>query len=102
MIYSNILIQFTICRQNQTFARILSILTEANNEKDVIISQDRFTVYRATQYDDPTIPGESFSTGNKNLHIDLNPWWWQENSSDLLNGLDILVYDDPQVRLTSI
>jgi hypothetical protein len=76
----------------------LTFLTESLNTQDLIVSQDRFTVYRATQYEDPDIPGASFSTGDKNLHLDLNPWWWEENAKEISDGLDnALSYEDEQV-----
>ena len=35
--------------------------------------------------------------GERNVHLDLNPWWWLESSKDILSGVDTLKYDDPQV-----
>lgn len=64
---------------------------------DVIVSQDRFTVYRATVYDDPDIDGEAFSTGERNLHLDMNPWWYLEDAEEIKLGIDKLKYEDPQV-----
>ncbi len=86
-------------RQNPKLAQALTILTQASSISNLIVSQDRFTVYRATQFDDETIPGESFSTGDRNLHLDMNPWWWEENANEILDGLDkALLYEDDQVR----
>lgn len=86
-------------RQNPKLAQALTILTQASSTNNLIVSQDRFTVYRATQFDDETIPGESFSTGDRNLHLDMNPWWWEENANEILDGLDkALLYEDDQVR----
>jgi hypothetical protein len=36
--------------------------------------------------------------GRRNVHLDLNPWWWLESSEDILQGCDTLQYDDPQVK----
>lgn len=84
-------------RQNPQLVSVLTFLTESLNTQDLIVSQDRFTVYRATQYEDPDIPGASFSTGDKNLHLDLNPWWWEENAKEISDGLDnALSYEDEQ------
>ena len=35
--------------------------------------------------------------GKRNVHLDLNPWWWLESSHDILSGLETLQYEDPQV-----
>lgn len=75
---------------------MLAKLTHSLNERDVIVSQDRFTVYRSTVFEDPTIPGESFSTGKKNLHLDLNPWWWEEDAVEIKQGIDTLTYQEAQ------
>ncbi len=85
-------------RQNESFAKVLAKLTEAQNEKDVIVSQDRFTVYRATVFDDPSICGELYSTGDRNLHLDMNPWWWEEDAMEVKDGINKLTYLDPQVK----
>lgn len=37
------------------------------------------------------------SLGERNVHLDLNPWWWAESSADILTGVDTLSYNDPQV-----
>lgn len=37
------------------------------------------------------------SLGERNVHLDLNPWWWAESSTDILTGVDTLSYADPQV-----
>ena len=56
----------------------------------MMVSHDRFTIYRATK-DEP-----SFATGDRNVHLDINPWWWCESSSDVLHGLTFLKYDNSQ------
>ena len=77
--------------------KVLSALTESRQETNLIVSQDRFTVYRPTKYEDESIPGESFSTGDRNLHLDLNPWWWEENALEVLDGIEkALHYKDDQ------
>lgn len=61
-------------RQNIYLARILARIldTEAS---DVMVSHDRFTLYRSTRFDDASIDGAKFSNGKRNVHLDLNPWW---------------------------
>eukprot|EP01039_Chlorochromonas_danica_P008248 gene8248-9096_t len=83
-------------RQHPMLAKILSQLCEAQDEKDVIVSQDRFTVYRATQSDDPEVQAATFTTGEPNLHLDLNPWWHGENPKEVIDGIDTLTYQDSQ------
>jgi hypothetical protein len=34
--------------------------------------------------------------GKKNIHLDLNPWWWLESSDDVLTGVETLQYTTPQ------
>eukprot|EP01032_Pedospumella_encystans_P011855 gene11855-13752_t len=62
---------------------------------DLIVSHDRFTVYRATVLDEElqgVVDGAQFTTGDRNIHIDMNPWWWLESSTDILKGLETLQY----------
>jgi hypothetical protein len=40
--------------------------------------------------------GLKYSTGRRNVHLDLNPWWWLESSTDILTGKETLTYEDPQ------
>lgn len=75
---------------------MLHILTESNSIRDIIVSQDRFTIYRATISDDPNIDAQIFTTGAANLHLDLNPWWWQEDAIEIKGGLCTLTYEDEQ------
>ena len=82
---------------------MLSHLTHAENEQDVIVSHDRFTIYRATVHEDDVekMKKDEFRTGERNLHLDLNPWWWQEDSEDVKKGVTTIQYNDPQVRIIS-
>jgi hypothetical protein len=85
-------------RQNPVLIKLLTLLTESENNRDVIVSHDRFTIYRATiREDSPESQNTKFSTGDKNLHLDLNPWWWDEDSQDIIKGVDTIKYDDIQV-----
>jgi hypothetical protein len=34
-----------------------------------MVSHDRFTIYRATEND------KSFTTGDRNVHLDISPWY---------------------------
>jgi hypothetical protein len=86
-------------RQHPVLVQLLALLTEARDDmKDVIVSHDRFAIYRATV---TNAAGESqqpaFVTGDKNLHLDLPPWWWEEDSLDVINGIDTIQYEDNQV-----
>jgi hypothetical protein len=76
-------------RQNR---KLITILKAFIGEDDILVSQDRFTIYRATQVDN----GSSFATGPLNLHLDLNPWWWIESSELVEKGADTLLYECDQ------
>jgi len=84
-------------RQNVLLAKIFSLLLNVKID-DVMVSHDRYTIYRATvnetsgNIEDNT----SFKTGSKNIHLDMNPWWYEESSQDIINGRDSLFYNDPQ------
>ena len=55
----------------------------------------RFAIYRAT-IDETNQINESFLTGPKNIHLDMNPWWYFESSNDVLFGLNSILYNDSQ------
>lgn len=74
-------------RQNPLLFRILQNIVG----DDPMISHDRFSIYRSTAIDG----GERFKT-IPNIHLDLNPWWWLESSSDVTIGAESLQYDDEQ------
>lgn len=82
-------------RQNPRLAAALALILKTQLE-DVMVSHDRFTVYRATVLADELGDGSRFRTGPRNVHLDMNPWWWLEASSDILVGADSLQYADPQ------
>lgn len=71
-------------RQNENLVAILRLLI---GRSDILVSQDRFTIYRST-----VLGGESVSTGPKNVHLDLNPWWWLESAEEVERGVDTLQY----------
>eukprot|EP00605_Chrysophyceae_sp_TOSAG23-4_P001664 GSChrysophyteH1.ASY1.ANO1.1826.1 assembled CDS len=77
-------------RQNEKLAKGLSIILGVPLW-DTLVSHDRFTVYRATK-----LPADAYElrTGRKNVHLDLNPWWWSDASHhrDVLYGVDGLCY----------
>lgn len=81
-------------RQNPLLAKALAHIIEAESTEDVMVSHDRFTIYRATVFDDPSIEGKQFGTGRKNVHLDLNPWWWEEDSNDIISGVNTLQYEE--------
>jgi len=33
-----------------------------------------------------------YLSGERNIHLDMNPWWWLESSPDILKGLETLQY----------
>lgn len=83
-------------RQHPRLCRALAAVLEAP-EADVMVSHDRFTIYRATHLDVALYgDGVRFRTGPRNIHLDMNPWWYLENSADILVGANSLRYDDPQ------
>ena len=79
--------------------------------EDVMVGHDRFTIYRATELSDESYTGksedevESGGSGQsrqiifdwaQNVHLDLNPWWWLEASTDVLIGADSITYNEAQ------
>lgn len=79
-------------RQSPRLALALSKIVDTD-VTDILVSHDRFTIYRSTQLDED---GNLYRTGKSNIHLDLNPWWWFESSKDILNGLESLKYEDSQ------
>jgi hypothetical protein len=89
-------------RQNEFLANALSVLLDTTAE-DVMVSHDRFTIYRATgldaragEYGPGVESGSTFATGRRNIHLDLNPWWWHTHARDVLIGADSLTYRSPE------
>ena len=91
-------------RQNPNLSRVLSTVLGVA-EDDVMVSHDRYTIYRATHLDATLFGGSGsgngrdgsrFRTGRRNVHLDLNPWWWLESSRDILVGANSLRYSDAQ------
>jgi hypothetical protein len=56
-------------RQNEN---LISALKLVMDEDDILVGHDRYTIYRATKR--IGTDGAQFTTGPKNLHLDLNPW----------------------------
>jgi hypothetical protein len=77
---------------NRQNPRLISALKTIIESEKVMVSHDRFTIYRATGSEIPN--GETYRTGCKNIHLDLNPWWWCESSKAILDGLSSLTYHD--------
>lgn len=79
--------------RNRTNRALIAVLESLIGE-EVLLSQDRFTIYRGTK----TSPeAAAYATGPKNLHLDLNPWWWTESHEGVVSGVQGLRYEDPQV-----
>jgi hypothetical protein len=76
--------------ENRQNPRLIQALRSIIDSENVMVSHDRFTIYRATGTEIPN--GDSFRTGDKNVHLDLNPWWWCESSREILDGLHSLTY----------
>ena len=56
--------------QNRQNEKLIAALRHIIGDHDILVGHDRFTIYRATHIDN----GQEYSTGPKNLHLDLNPW----------------------------
>lgn len=82
-------------RQNPILAEILASIIDIPVH-DLMISHDRFTIYRATDLNEYQIDGKKFLTGRQNIHLDLNPWWWLESSPDIIHGKETLEYKNTQ------
>ena len=76
-------------RQNEYLIEVFKLLMD---ETDILVSHDRFTIYRATQVEN----GQGFTTGPRNVHLDLNPWWYTESSKLVEDGIETLQYEDEQ------
>eukprot|EP01031_Cornospumella_fuschlensis_P028171 gene28171-34019_t len=85
-------------RQHPELAAALSLLCETPAQR-LLVSQDRFALYRATH--SPASAGATAVAGeapahSDNLHWDMNPTWYLQDSEDVKVGLDKLSYADPQ------
>jgi chemotaxis protein histidine kinase CheA len=94
-------------RQHPLLLQSLAMLLALPDRRDVMVSHDRFTVYRATQFNlsdsSNDINGAQFATGRRNVHLDLNPWWWETDAyATVLPGLHTLQYKDPQGTQPSV
>lgn len=88
--------QLVTNRQNPALAQALSSIMQVASD-DLMVSHDRFTIYRATMMNNPAFGDcTRFRTGKRNVHLDLNPWWWGESSKDILIGANSLQYNDRQ------
>jgi hypothetical protein len=103
-------------RQNINLCKCMSNVMNIPID-DVMVSHDRFTIYRATQLtneqygvttdtdtdtntndDNNTCIGKNFLTGKANIHLDMNPWWWHEDYTssikNILYGCNIIKYNN--------
>ena len=62
--------QLVLNRQNP---RLIAALRLIMDEEKILVGHDRYTIYRATKTNGGE--GDKFSTGPKNVHLDLNPWY---------------------------
>ena len=115
--------QLVMNRQNPSLARAIGSVLDVGLE-DLLVSHDRFTIYRATALDaeeyvsgvsadsnssdnssassngsSNTHPGRALRTGRRNVHLDLNPWWWTPSRS---SGGDTQGSRDVRVKTLSL
>ena len=62
--------QLVLNRQNPGLIAALRLVMDC---QDILVGHDRYTIYRATKTNGED--GNQFSTGPKNVHLDLNPWY---------------------------
>jgi ectoine hydroxylase-related dioxygenase (phytanoyl-CoA dioxygenase family) len=82
-------------RQNPSLLKALTSIVDVP-VNDLMVSHDRYTIYRATKLAENEIQCREFSTGPRNVHLDVNPWWWDESSNDVIGGVESINYDDPK------
>ena len=80
-------------RQHPLLIKALASIVNVPTD-DLMVSHDRYTIYRATKLADNDEESKSFSTGPKNVHLDVNPWWWEESSNDVIVGVESIEYND--------
>lgn len=78
--------------QNRQNSDLLDVFKLLVGEADILVGHDRFTIYRATQVEN----GQGFITGPRNVHLDMNPWWWVESSKLVEDGVETLKYTNGQ------
>jgi hypothetical protein len=66
--------------------------------RDFLLMSSCITVYHHREALNPRNFIICTVTGERNVHLDLNPWWWAESSTDILRGVETLSYEDPQVK----
>lgn len=81
----------------------LNRVLKAIVSEDVMVSQDRYTIFRATRHISESgdiVEFDNYRTGPKNIHLDLNPWWYFDPKSqdDVIRGINTLKYNDTHVR----
>lgn len=93
--------------RNRCNPKLISTLRQLVGE-DILVSQDRFTIYRNTlctseassfTTGDRLKDGDSivkFTAGPKNIHLDLNPWWWLDSFQGVVEGVESLSYENLQ------
>lgn len=83
--------------KNRQHPLLIKALTSVINVPidDLMVSHDRYTIYRATKLAENDEESQLFSTGPKNVHLDVNPWWWEESSNDVIVGVESIEYNDP-------
>lgn len=64
--------QLVLNRQNP---HLIAALRLVMDQEDILVGHDRYTIYRATKVNENEEEGDKFTTGPKNVHLDLNPWY---------------------------
>lgn len=82
-------------RQNPLLLKALTSIIDVPVD-NLMVSHDRYTIYRATKLAENDMQSQLFSTGPRNVHLDVNPWWWEESSNDVIVGAESITYDDPK------
>ena len=79
-------------RCNKRLIKVLKALVGEN----IMVSHDRYTIFRATKGVDGT-NYDDYKTGERNVHLDLNPWWYYDAAmqAEVVGGLNSLGYESP-------
>jgi hypothetical protein len=82
--------------RNRSSPNLVRVLKTVVSE-DVMVSHDRYTIFRATVASDSKDQNDKFRTGARNIHLDLNPWWFFDPAAQhsVIKGINSLQYEDP-------
>lgn len=77
--------------KNRQSEKLYQLCSTVMNDRDTLISQDRWTLYRPNG--DGNLQNTSWQT-RTNVHLDLNPWRFKNNDDETTNMLSNLTYKD--------